>query len=113
MLDEQSAALASCAAAIAERVRLCGRVLISGNGGSATDATSLSIELRTRGVAALCPTDEVALVSALSNDVGFDVVFARQVAALGRPGDVAGGLSTRSGGPTSSSEWARCRQTRG
>lgn len=97
VLDEQSEALTSCAAAIADRVSLGGRVLTFGNGGSATDAASLSVELRSRGVAALCLTDEVALVTALSNDVGFEVVFARQIAALGQPGDVAVGLSTSGG----------------
>jgi D-sedoheptulose 7-phosphate isomerase len=39
-------------------------------------------------------TDDVAVVTALANDVGFDVVFARQLGAFGRPGDIAVGLST-------------------
>ena len=47
-----------------------------------------------RPLPALSLTDDVAVVTALANDVGFDVVFARQLAAFGRPGDIAVGLST-------------------
>jgi D-sedoheptulose 7-phosphate isomerase len=39
-------------------------------------------------------TNDIAVVTALSNDIGFDVVFARQIGAFGRPGDIAVGLST-------------------
>jgi len=54
------------------------------------------------GLPALCLTSDIAVVTALSNDalsndVGFDVVFARQVRAFGRPGDVAFGISTSGG----------------
>ena len=47
-----------------------------------------------RTLPALALTNDVAVITALSNDVGFDVVFARQIAAWGRPGDIALGLST-------------------
>jgi len=80
---------------------LAGRqVLVFGNGGSATDAQHLATELvvrytRTRrAVAALALTADGALLTAAGNDLGFDAVFARQIEALGRPGDVAVGITT-------------------
>jgi D-sedoheptulose 7-phosphate isomerase len=48
----------------------------------------------TRPLPAVALTADVAVVTALSNDIGFDVVFARQIAAFGKPGDVAFGIST-------------------
>jgi D-sedoheptulose 7-phosphate isomerase len=76
-----------------------GRLFAFGNGGSSTDAqavatTFLHPRAGGRALPALSLTDDVAVVTALANDVGFDVVFARQLAAFGRPGDIAVGLST-------------------
>jgi D-sedoheptulose 7-phosphate isomerase len=75
-----------------------------GNGGSSTDAqdvvhTFLDPAAGHRPLPSLCLTSDAAIVTALSNDVGFDVVFARQIRAFGRVGDIAFGLST-SGGST-------------
>jgi D-sedoheptulose 7-phosphate isomerase len=90
--------LAECAAAMAEAFAQGRKLLSFGNGGSSTDAQDVaSLYLnppRGRPLPALCLTNDIAVVTALSNDVGFDVVFARQIAALGRPGDIAFGLST-------------------
>jgi D-sedoheptulose 7-phosphate isomerase len=107
---DQSAALATAtvdacdeqldvvAAAIAERVLTGGRLFTFGNGGSATDAAGLAalfsrppwgIPVPARSLVA----DE-AVLTALSNDIGFDVVYARQLIAHARAGDVAVGLST-------------------
>jgi phosphoheptose isomerase len=78
-----------------------GKVLVCGNGGSAAQAQHLAAELvgrykapgrRALGVIAL--TADTSILTAWSNDVGYDEVFARQVEALGRPGDVLVGLST-------------------
>jgi phosphoheptose isomerase len=78
-----------------------GKVLVCGNGGSAAEAQHLAAELvgrykaparRALGVIAL--TADTSILTAWSNDVGYDEVFARQVEALGRPGDVLIGLST-------------------
>jgi len=66
-------------------------VFTFGNGGSATDAADLAWALGPKGWA-LC--DDVATVTALANDVSFDVVFARQLATLARPGDAVVALST-------------------
>ncbi|SDI06440.1 D-sedoheptulose 7-phosphate isomerase [Sinosporangium album] len=99
--ESMAGAVAACAAAMAERFAAGGRLFTFGNGGSSTDAqevaTAFSAPAQGRPLAALCLTSDVAVVTALSNDVGFDVVFARQVAALGGAGDIAFGLSTSGG----------------
>jgi D-sedoheptulose 7-phosphate isomerase len=75
-------------------------VLVFGNGGSATDAQHFAAELvgrferERRPVAALALTTDTAILTAVGNDYGYDAIFARQVDALGRMGDVALGIST-------------------
>lgn len=96
---EQGALLAACGAAMAERFARGGRLFCFGNGGSSTDAADLATQFLdpppgTPPLPAFALTAEAAVVTALSNDVGFDVVFSRQLAAFGRPGDLAVGLST-------------------
>jgi D-sedoheptulose 7-phosphate isomerase len=77
-----------------------GKALIFGNGGSAADAGHFAAELvcrfqrERRGLPAIALTTDSAVVTAIGNDYGFDRVFARQVEALGAPGDVAIGIST-------------------
>jgi D-sedoheptulose 7-phosphate isomerase len=78
------------------------RLFTFGNGGSSTDAASLAARFLNPGVGAralpaMSLTADVALVTALTNDIGFEVVFARQLAALGRDGDIALALSTSGG----------------
>ncbi|TQM11109.1 SIS domain-containing protein [Pseudonocardia kunmingensis] len=97
VLARCGAELDRCAAEIGQRVTAGGRVLTFGNGGSSTDAAALALTLRGSGVAAVCLADETAVVTALANDVGVEHVFARQIAALAGPGDVAVGLSTSGG----------------
>ncbi len=71
-----------------------------GNGGSSTDAQDLVAELinppwpGSPALPAVALTGDVAVVTGVGNDVGFDNVFARQVIAFGRPGDIAVGIST-------------------
>jgi D-sedoheptulose 7-phosphate isomerase len=91
--------LVSCAARMAERFAQGGRLLAFGNGGSSTDAQDLaSLFLSPAGDARPLPafglTNDIAVITALCNDIGFDVVFARQIAAFGRSADIAVGLST-------------------
>jgi len=75
-------------------------VLVFGNGGSATDAQHLATELVVRfakvrrAVGALALTADSAVLTAAANDLGVAKMFARQVEALGRPGDVAVGITT-------------------
>lgn len=99
--EESAAGLVACAQAMAARFAAGGRLFTFGNGGSSTDAQEVATAFLHphRGVPlpALSLTSDVAVLTALSNDVGFEVVFARQLAALGRPGDIALGLSTSGG----------------
>ena len=81
-------------ATLRERVGAGAAVLAFGNGGSATDAADLVADLQAVGVPALDLAGEPAVITAVGNDVGFEEVFARQVIALGRPGDVAVGITT-------------------
>ncbi|SFR02498.1 D-sedoheptulose 7-phosphate isomerase [Lentzea waywayandensis] len=99
VFERERERLAVCARAMAERFAAGGRLLAFGNGGSSTDAQDLaSLFLNPPGEARPLPafglTNDIAVITALSNDVGFDVVFSRQVAAFGRKGDIAVGLST-------------------
>ena len=81
-----------------------GKLLVCGNGGSCADAMHLAEELVARfqadrrGLAALALTDPTVLTCA-ANDFGYEHVFARQVEALGRPGDVIIGLTTSGNSP--------------
>ncbi|SEG68735.1 D-sedoheptulose 7-phosphate isomerase [Thermomonospora echinospora] len=94
--------LVACARRMGEAFRAGGRLLAFGNGGSGTDAQSLAALFTSppapaRPLPALSLPQDTAALTALSNDVGFEVVFARQVAAHGRAGDIAVGLSTSGG----------------
>jgi D-sedoheptulose 7-phosphate isomerase len=77
-----------------------GKVLIFGNGGSAADAQHLAAEFVNRfqverpPLAALALTTDTSILTAVANDYDFRQVFAKQVRALGRPGDLAWGIST-------------------
>lgn len=91
--------IVACARALARAFAAGGRLFAFGNGGSATDAADLAhLFVDPPPPAPPLPagvlTTDMATVTALGNDVGFEVVFARQLAALARPGDIAVGLST-------------------
>jgi D-sedoheptulose 7-phosphate isomerase len=76
------------------------KIIFFGNGGSAADAQHLAAELTGRymmdraGLAGLSLTANTSSITAISNDYSYDMVFARQIEALGCPGDVAIGIST-------------------
>ncbi len=80
-------------------------LLLFGNGGSAADAQHIAAEFLGRfnierpGMAAHALTVNTSALTAISNDYEFDEVFARQVRAIGRPGDVAVGISTSGNTP--------------
>ncbi|KPK60344.1 MAG: phosphoheptose isomerase [Gemmatimonas sp. SG8_38_2] len=82
-----------------------GKILFFGNGGSAADAQHLAAELVVRyrndrtPIAGLALTTDTSVLTAVGNDMGFEQIFARQIQALGRPGDVAVGLSTSGRSP--------------
>lgn len=99
VLERDRARLVECAVAMADAFSAGGRLFTFGNGGSCTDAADLAgLFLNPGGdqrpLPAFTLTSDVAVLTALSNDVGFDVVFARPIAAFGRAGDIAVGLST-------------------
>jgi len=91
---------ADLVAAASDTLDRAGKLLLFGNGGSAADAQHLAAELVGRfrherpALPALALTTDSSVLTALGNDLGFGQVFARQVQALGRPGDLALGLST-------------------
>jgi D-sedoheptulose 7-phosphate isomerase len=93
-------AMNAAVSALEAAVRRGNKILVFGNGGSAADAEHLAAELLGRftrhrdPVAAIALTSNPPFLTAWSNDYRFDDVFERQVAALGKPGDVAWGIST-------------------
>ena len=98
LLDEFGDAIAHAAVEMAGAFRSGGRLLALGNGGSATSAADMVTEMLLpsaghRSIPALCLTNDVAVVTGIGNDVGFDEVFVRQIIALGRPGDVVFAVS--------------------
>ena len=88
-----------------QAIRGGGKVLLFGNGGSAGDAQHLATELTIRYVrnrepiAAIALTTDTSALTAAGNDLGFDQIFARQIRALGKPGDLALGISTSGRSP--------------
>jgi len=97
--ERDSARLAACASEAAARFAAGGRLLAFGNGGSATDAQQLATLFLNPGgddrpLPALGLANDTSVVTALCNDIGVDVIFARQIAAFGRRSDIAVGLST-------------------
>jgi len=100
--DEVAGAIGACAVDVADAFSAGATLLAFGNGGSSTDAqdvvhTFLNPPPPAAPLPALGLTNDVAVVTALSNDVGFDVVFSRQVNAFGKAGDIALALSTSGG----------------
>lgn len=82
-----------------------GKILLCGNGGSAADAQHLAAEfvnrflVDRRPLPAVALTTDTSILTAVGNDFGFDLVFAKQVQALARPGDVLLALSTSGNSP--------------
>jgi len=87
-------AVVACGEAIRAALGRGGRLLVFGNGGSSTDAQDLAHDCRALGWSALALVDDVATITAVGNDVGFENVFARQLIALARSNDVAVAIST-------------------
>jgi D-sedoheptulose 7-phosphate isomerase len=105
VLAEQGPRVAAAARLLAGVFQAQGRVLIFGNGGSAADAQHLAAEFVNRfqverpPLAALALTTDTSILTAVANDYDFNQVFAKQVRALGRPGDLAWGISTSGNSP--------------
>jgi D-sedoheptulose 7-phosphate isomerase len=90
---------------LVEALKEGNKVLLFGNGGSAADAQHIAAEFvgrfafHRRALPALALSVNTSCVTAIANDYGFDLVFSRQIEALGRPGDVAIGISTSGNSP--------------
>jgi len=95
----------AAAAAMLDALRGGRKVLVFGNGGSASDAQHFAAELVGRfmreraAMAALALTTDTSILTAIGNDYSFRQVFVRQIEAFGRPGDVAFGISTSGESP--------------
>jgi D-sedoheptulose 7-phosphate isomerase len=87
---------------ISETFENGGKILICGNGGSAADSqhfaaefvSSFSKDIQRKSLPALALTTDSSIITAYSNDYGFEGIFARQVEAFGKPGDILIALST-------------------
>jgi D-sedoheptulose 7-phosphate isomerase len=100
--EEEPGNIAAAAAAMDERVRRGGKLILFGNGGSATDANDWAMDCIApppglRPIPAISLSFEPANISAIANDVGTEVVFLRQLIAHAQPADVAIGISTSGG----------------
>lgn len=98
--DTVSARIAACAELARDTIAAEGKLLFCGNGGSAADAQHLAAEYVVRlsrdrrALPAIALTTDTSVLTACANDLGYEQVFARQVEALGRPGDLLVLLST-------------------
>ncbi len=114
-LETQLPVIVAIAGRIVDTFQRGGKVLLCGNGGSAADAQHIAAEFvsrfrrERRGLPAIALTTDTSILTAIGNDYGYERVFARQVEALGQPGDVVVGISTSG---TSASVLAAMRAAR-
>ena len=105
MAGNAAAPVIAAAEAITRSLKQGGSVLVFGNGGSAADAQHFAAELvgryerERRAWPAIALTTDTSALTAIGNDYGFDRVFARQIEALGKAGDVAIGITTSGNSP--------------
>ncbi|MEI7805982.1 MAG: D-sedoheptulose 7-phosphate isomerase [Hyphomicrobiales bacterium] len=98
-------AFAGLLAACVTSIKGGGKIMLFGNGGSAADAQHLATELTIRykknraAIAAIALTTDTSTLTAAGNDLGFDEIFARQIEALGKKGDVVIAISTSGKSP--------------
>jgi D-sedoheptulose 7-phosphate isomerase len=102
LASEESEHIGATSVAIRDRLSRGGKLIIFGNGGSATDANDWAMDcvLSPKGhrpIPAISLSMEPANITALANDVGTEVIFARQLMAQARPEDIAIGISTSGG----------------
>jgi D-sedoheptulose 7-phosphate isomerase len=114
-LSEHAADLERAVDVVAEALGGGYKLLLFGNGGSAADAQHIASEFvgrmtrERRALPAIALTTDTSALTAISNDYGYDEVFARQVRALGRAGDVALALSTSGNSPSVLRAVSACR----
>jgi D-sedoheptulose 7-phosphate isomerase len=104
--QENKDRIAKTAEVIAQGLRSGRKMLFFGNGGSAADAQHLAAEMVGRfgpdrsALPAISLATDTSILTAVGNDYGYDKVFARQIEALGQPGDTAIGISTSGNSPS-------------
>ena len=117
-LREHAQTLADVGVLLAARFARGGKLLLFGNGGSAADAQHIAAEFVNRFVIERPPLPAIALttdtsaLTSIANDYGYEDVFAKQVRALGREGDVALAISTSGTSPSVVRAVAACRKLR-
>lgn len=98
--EENKDVILQASLAMAKVFHRGGKLLVCGNGGSSTDAQHIAVEFMhpvvvgRKALPAICLASDIAMITAVANDVGFADVFTRQIIALGREGDVMMGIST-------------------
>jgi D-sedoheptulose 7-phosphate isomerase len=113
--ESEAAAIARIAATIVERLERGGKLIVFGNGGSATDANDLVADCMApppgfEAIPAVSLSAEPANITAIANDIGTEAIFARQLIAHARPEDVAVGISTSGGSANILSALAEARK---
>lgn len=99
-VKESDKAIVELACQMVVTIRRQGKILIFGNGGSAADAQHLAAEfvnrflINRRPMAAIALTTDTSTITAIANDFSFEEIFSKQVQALGKPEDLALGIST-------------------
>lgn len=98
--EENQETILSASRALARTFHRGRKLLVCGNGGSATDAQHIAVEFMhpitvgRKALPAICLNNDMAMITAVANDVGFNDVFSRQIIALGNEGDVLLAIST-------------------
>jgi len=100
MLHTQISKILEISEAVISCLKKSGKLILFGNGGSAADSQHIAAELVGRfkkeraGLAAIALTTNTSTLTSLANDYGYEIVFARQIEALGKKNDIAVGIST-------------------
>ena len=99
-VDQQIDTMVEITRRMIDALKLGNKILLFGNGGSATDASHIAAELVNRfekdrkALAAIALTTDMSVITSVGNDLDFYQIFSRQIKALGKEGDVAIGIST-------------------
>ncbi|MBZ4193908.1 MAG: phosphoheptose isomerase [Candidatus Contendobacter sp.] len=115
-LEVMGSRIVQAAESLVERLRQGGKILVCGNGGSAADAQHFAAELINRfemerpGLAAIALTTDSSTLTSIANDYAFEQIFARQVRALGHPGDALLAISTSGHSPNVLAAMAAARE---
>lgn len=105
VVEKQLSSINDIANALLKSLKAGNKALFFGNGGSAADSQHLTAEMVSKfrrvrkAVPAIALTVDTSILTSIGNDFGYDYVFARQIEALGRKGDVAIGISTSGNSP--------------